>query len=84
MAQTLEEWAQLILDDFEVWTGWPLARAWQKARGSLPRGSRLIPCTPFVAGGAYELGNLRRCAQVESMKTRGPIACALVGLPEGG
>lgn len=58
MADSVEEWAGVILCNFERETGWPFVHEWQAKRGSLPPGKRLMPKTPFFLGGAYKVENL--------------------------
>lgn len=48
MASSLDEWAALVLADFGLWTGHEVAHDWQMRHGVIPRGSRLLPVTPFV------------------------------------
>jgi hypothetical protein len=51
IADSLEGWADRILSDYRVETGWPLASEWQAKHGSLELGMRLQPKIPFVYGG---------------------------------
>jgi len=48
LASSLEEWADHVLFDYEVLTGYPIAHDWQQRHGSLPAGARLRP--PEVGG----------------------------------
>lgn len=63
MAADLEEWAQKVLDDYELWTGHKVAHEWQALHGPIPVGARLVPITPFRARGKL-LG--RQCAGCRS------------------
>jgi hypothetical protein len=83
IADNLEGWAQAILDDYEILTGWPLAREWQEQRGPLPLGSRLIPKLPFVLGGAFSVDNLHVVPSVVAMRFYGDLAVQLRNLPDG-
>ena len=58
MADTLEQFFEIILQDFEYQTGWPLAHQWQSTHGPLNAGKRLCPITPFMTNGEFEVGNL--------------------------
>lgn len=80
---SLEAWARAVLDDYETLTGQPLAHAWQAAHGALPAGQRLLPRTPFVTGGVFELTNLYAADAVKGMQFRGDLACQLRDLPDG-
>jgi hypothetical protein len=83
VAEDLEEWAKTILMDYEVLTGYPLARQWQAENGRIPEGHRLVPITPFVMGGEFSIENLRVCDAVEGMRLRADIAAQIRDLPDG-
>ena len=82
-ADTIAEWAAMVLEDFEYLTGWPAVRDWQAAHGPLPLGQRLVPVVPFVLGGDYEVGNLHAVDAYRGMRLRGGIAVQLTGVPDG-
>jgi hypothetical protein len=84
MAATLGDWAQSILSDYEYRTGYPLSHAWQLKHGPLPAGMRLLPKTPFVLGGKYELENLYLLEDTQGMLFRASIANQIRDVPEGG
>lgn len=79
----ISEWVEKVLSEFEVWTGYPLAHAWQVKQGCLPVGYRLMPKVPFVLGGDYALENLCAISSVSGMKTRGNLARQIKELPDG-
>lgn len=83
IAGSIAGWARKILDDYEVITGYPIARQWQAANGALARGERLIPKRPFVMGGEYSVENLFAVEAVEGMRFRGDIAVQIRDLPDG-
>jgi hypothetical protein len=83
MAETLAEWAEKILADYEVLTGYPLAHEWQQANGGLTGRQRLVPKIPFVAGGEYHIANLRAVESAQGMRSRGRFARAIEKLPDG-
>jgi hypothetical protein len=83
MAPTLEAWASEILRDYGLWTGHKLAREWQRTHGPLPAGSRLVPITPFVTNGPFEVSNLHVLDAVKGMKLRGSLAVQIRDLPDG-
>ena len=83
MAANLEEWASNVLGDYNLWTGCSLAREWQKKHGSIPFGSRLLPITPFILGGDFEVGNLQLMNALDGMKYRASIARQISELPDG-
>lgn len=83
IAQNLEGWAGLILDDRDFMTGHSCARAWQEANGLLPLGHRLYPKIPFVLGGDYAPANLFSSDAVQAMRAYANIARQIRGLPDG-
>lgn len=83
LAGNIEEWAKAIDDDYEMLTGYPLAHDWQELNGRIPLGSRLLPKTPFFAGGDFTLENLYLSDAVDGMKFRAEIANQIKNLPDG-
>lgn len=83
LAENIEGWAQAIVEDYNVLTGYPLAHEWQKNNGVLPSNKRLLPKIPFVAGGEFTLENLYLGSSVEGMKFRASIANQIKDLPDG-
>lgn len=83
VAQSIEEWAAWIIDDWNVATGYPLAKAWQDEHGELEPGERLVPITPFVMGGEFELENLRVMDDERGMRIRGDLALQIRDVPDG-
>jgi hypothetical protein len=84
LADDIESCAQMLLSDYEVLTGYPLAHQWQKQNGQLPAGKRLLPKVPFVLGGEFVLDNLYLADAVEGMRFRADIASQIKDLPDGG
>ncbi len=83
LAESFEEWADKILADYEVLTGYPLAHEWQLRHGPIPNNHRLIPVQFFVTGGEYTVANLKLAEASEGMKIRGPFAQYIKDLPDG-
>ena len=83
LADDIEGWAQAIVSDYEVLTGYPLAHQWQEQNGQLPAKKRLLPKLPFVAGGEFVLDNLYLADAVEGMRFRADIANQIKDLPDG-
>ena len=83
IASGLNEWAKILLDDFNVWTGFSVAHDWQTQHGPIPVGSRLLPITPFVLGGEFSPDNLRAIDSTEGMRYRASIAVRIRDLPDG-
>ncbi len=83
LADDIESWVKMLLSDYEVLTGYPLAHQWQKQNGRLPAGKRLLPKVPFVLGGEFVLDNLYLADAVEGMRFRADIANQIKDLPAG-
>ena len=83
LANNLEEWAEVIIKDYRVLTGYPLAHDWQVRYGKIPINKRLLPKIPFVAGGEFKLENLYLCDSVTGMKIRADIANQIKNLTDG-
>lgn len=84
LGTTMSEWADRVLADYDVLTGYSLLHRWQRKHGALPHGQRLIPKKPFVLGGAFTLENLYALDSVSGMRSRGNLARQIVDLPDGG
>ncbi len=83
VADSITDWAEKILTDYDMQTGYPLMRDWQKANGKIPVGHRLMPKLPFVLGGEFALSNLYSLNAVSAMKSRGNLARQIKDLPDG-
>jgi hypothetical protein len=83
VANSIEEWAKLVLSDDGFWTGWPIAENWSKRNGPLPLHTRLHPAQPFVCGGSYDADNLKSIDAAEMMAQWGSFAIQIRDLPDG-
>lgn len=83
VGDNIEQWAKLILEDYNVLTGFSLAHQWQQEHGILPINKRLLPKIPFVAGGRFTVDNLYSVDSVKGMKVRADIAQQIHDLPDG-
>lgn len=84
LSRTLEDWADLVLTDYAVQTGYKIARQWQAAHGPLRPGNRLVPIYPFVTSqGSYDLSNLYEIDSLEGLRSRAEFAAAIKNLPDG-
>lgn len=82
-AETIEEWAGKITQDYAVRTGYPVLHDWQVANGAIPPGYRLLARVPFVFGGEYNSSNVVAVRDVALMEYWGAFACSIDGLPDG-
>ncbi len=80
---SVAEWAAVLLDDYQVLTGFPVAHEWQVQNGPLPPGKRLVPKKPFVLGGEFSLDNLYLLDAVTGMRVRGDLVRQIKTLPDG-
>jgi hypothetical protein len=83
LADSIEDWARIILRDYSQETGWSLAAKWQGLQGPLVPGKRLMPKTPFFLGGEYSLANVWAGDGVEGMRFKASLAVQTRGLPDG-
>lgn len=83
IASDIEEWSQLILDDYQFWTGYDVAHLWQMKHGPIPIGQRLLPITPFVLGGEYSVANVHAIDATQGMRYRASIAAQIRDMPDG-
>ncbi len=83
IADSLEEWAGMMLLDYEFQTGWTLATKWQAENGSLTNGHRLMSKIPSFSGGEYSVANLWAGDVVEGMRFKADLATQTRHLPDG-
>jgi len=83
MASSLEDWADQVVGNYSVLTGFPVAHAWQGAHGPIGLGQRLVPKRPFVLGGEFDASNVYVLDAVEGMRLRADLALQIKNLPDG-
>jgi hypothetical protein len=83
LGDSLEDWAAWLLADEDVNGAASFAYAYQKEKGALDAGERLVPLTFFIAGGGYDFDNFVARDAALAMRIRGPIAQQVHDLPEG-
>lgn len=84
LCDTLSEWCEAILDEYDFLTGHSLMHKWQATHGRVLEGQRLAPAIPFILGGKFSVDNLRAQQSVTAMRYRGSIAVQIRDLPDGG
>jgi hypothetical protein len=82
-AADLEVWADRVMADYQLLTGFPVAHSWQAVHGQLAQGLRLVPKKPFVLGGEFVPENLYALDAAKGMRFRGGLATQIRDLPEG-
>jgi len=83
VANTVSEWWQKILLDYEHLTGHPLAREWQVLNRPLAWKERLFPKAPFFLGGKFEVDNLFAMNGKSGAELRAAIYAQTKDLPDG-
>jgi hypothetical protein len=83
LANNMEEWANSILEDYDVLTGHKIAHKWQQMYGRIEAGMRLMPKKPFVVGGDFAIENLYLLEAFKIMQSNGNIAVQIKDLPDG-
>jgi hypothetical protein len=83
LASSIEGWADRLLVDYALLSGFPLARRWQRAHGPLAPGMRLVPRIPFVLGGEFDVSNVYALDAAEGMRVRGELAVQIRDLADG-
>lgn len=83
VAESLDAWAKALLEDYELLTGYRIAHEWQERYGVLSGRERVVPKTPFVLGGQFDISNLAAIDAVDGMRARGFVARQIRDLPEG-
>ncbi|MDK9607392.1 SMI1/KNR4 family protein [Lelliottia wanjuensis] len=83
IAETINDWCHLILNDYNILTGYSLAHSWQKLHGAIPPGHRLVPKIPFVTGGEYDIENLYLECTYKSLIARANLALQIRDIPDG-
>lgn len=83
LALNIEDWAGMILGDYDFMTGYSLGHLWQKNNKPIPAGYRLLPKIPFVTGGGFSIENLYLSDAIQGMKFRASIANQIKSLPDG-
>ena len=83
LSPDLNGWAVAIMNNFEIYTGYPLAHEWQEVHGPLERGKRLLPKIPFVLKGDFSVDNLYSADAVKGMKWRADLARQVRDLKDG-
>ncbi|WP_407538218.1 SMI1/KNR4 family protein [Deinococcus radiomollis] len=81
MAATLDEWAELVMND-NYWSGHSLAHSWQAEYGAVTPGHRLIPKLPFILGGKFEAANLHCFENVKAMHYRAELFIQMRDTPD--
>jgi hypothetical protein len=82
-AESIEQWCEQILDDYDYESGYTYANDWQVVHGPLAPGERLFPKLAFVLGGDYEVENFWSSTVEKAAPLRGFLAQRLVGTADG-
>lgn len=69
------------LDDY--WTGESLKQQWEMIHGAIPADNFLVPVTPFVLGGEFDISNLMSIDKDEAIGYYKRIRDGIRDLPDG-
>ncbi len=83
IANSVEEWASLILYDHNLYLNTAIMAKWVRSFGCVAPGFRLAPKIPFVLGGEYCLENIVLLAENELAVFRSQLASQIKNLPDG-
>lgn len=83
IAESLSEWGEKLISNYNQLTGFSIGHEWQQRNGQLKNGYRLMPKIPFVLGGAFSIDNLISYRDSDGMRYRADIAKQIVDLPDG-
>ena len=83
VAHSMNDWAEMLLKEHRVMTGWPLAHEWQLKNRPLMPYERLLPKRLFVLGGKFEISNLVAVDSAYGMRARSAYAMSINSLPDG-
>ena len=77
------ECAEFIESDARVETGWPLWLEWADLHGATEWPMRLVPITPFVLGGTFDVQNMDAVTWEDAFERYDVMSLKLHGLPDG-
>lgn len=82
LAASLEAFFQLLLADYNFYTGHSLSVAWQKKNRKLAINECLLPKIPFVCGGEFTVNNLIAFDLEKSLYLRAELSRRIAMLPD--
>jgi len=68
IANSLDEWAKILLDNYPIESGWTAGHEWQIKNHPIRQGYKLLPKQPFSLGGSYGTENLTEVPSTLAMK----------------
>ena len=83
IANSFEDWAKIILDDYNYMTGHSIAHEWQLVNGVIKENSRLLPIIPFTCDGQFDIKNLFESEMVKGMQLRAIFSNQIKELADG-
>ena len=79
----LDEWASMVLGDYNYETGYLAAHDWQLRNAPLDPGYRLLPKVPFILGGEYSCENLTSWPMEDAMSQYSALHDQVKSVPDG-
>jgi len=85
LCKTFSEWMRLILKETKFYTGYPIAKKWNKAHPDeiISGQYHLCPVVPFICKGSYEIDNLFLMKAQENLQVKAQIAQQIKNVPDG-
>lgn len=83
IAKNFEDWIDVLLDDYNYYTGVQILNEWEELMAPLKISDRFIPIKPFVLGGEYSPKNMRTIDFFETIEYNSSIAKQIFNLPDG-
>ena len=83
MGNSLDEWADSVLNDYEYYTGYSILKEWEKTNIPLNRNERLVPKRFFVLGGEYDIKNLYSLDRLKALKLRADLYKQIKDIDDG-
>ena len=82
-APSLNDWAERILDSYDLEVGYTIGHNWQTEFEPLQPSHRLLPKVPFLLGGKFVIENLYSLDAAQGMRFRSDMANKTTDIPDG-
>lgn len=83
VAKNFKEWVDVLLADYNYYTGEQILQEWESLMLPLNSEERLVPIKPFIIGGEYSPNNMKTLDFYKTLEYNGSIARQIFNLPEG-
>ena len=83
IAENFEDWVNVLLNDYNYYTGVQILNEWEELMLPLKITERFVPIKPFVIGGEYSPKNMRAIEFFETLDYNSSLAKQIYNLPDG-